>query len=112
GAAGVEMSDRQSVGRKAVEQASAAGALEIRLAAAAFGSARGVRRVPRPTFDGVLDALPVDMAEHRRALGAACPVLAGAVFAGREGAAFHGGARKCIVFVGSVAAALHRVALF
>src|SRR5439155_10467997 len=72
------------VGREAVEQAVAAGALEIVLAAAAVRPARGMRRIPRLGLDGLGQAFAVDMAEHRGALVAAGPVAAGAVLAGAE----------------------------
>src|ERR671919_583144 len=70
-----------SVGREAVEQAVAAGALQRFLAAAA---ARGVRRVPG--FGGriVAQTHPVVMTDHRRPVAAAGPVAAGPVLAGRE----------------------------
>src|SRR5215813_8666457 len=77
-----------SIHREAIQQAVAAGALEVGLRAAAFaairGGARGVRRIPR--FRGVVIAQPdaVGVPEHRRALRAARPVLAGAVALGRE----------------------------
>src|SRR5205814_6395247 len=73
---------------EAVEEAVAAGALEIVLAAAAVGPARGVRRVPGLRRVVVAQALPIVMADHRRSLAALRPVAAGAVIAGRERGAF------------------------
>src|SRR5258705_10461083 len=71
------------VHREAVQQSGATGADQILLAAAAIRSARGVSRIPgihrRRGGTGA-----VGMTEHRRALRAACPVLAGTVVAGRE----------------------------
>src|SRR6516225_7627487 len=97
---------------KTIEQAGAAGALEVRLAATAFRSAGRVRGIPRPALDSVLNALPVDVAEHGGALGAARPVLACAVLAGREGAAFHGRTGEGVVLIWRVAAPFDHVALF
>src|SRR5215475_5127841 len=82
-----------AVDRKAVEQAGPAGAPEVRLAAPAIRSARGVRGIPRLRFRIVAQAFAVDMAEHRRSLSAACPVLARAVFTRRKRAAVHRRAR-------------------
>src|ERR1041384_2646825 len=59
------------VAGEAVEQPVAAGAAQIALAAAAVRTARGMRRVPRLRCIVVTQALPVDMADHGRALGAA-----------------------------------------
>src|SRR3954468_23498227 len=56
-----------------------------------------MRRIPRLRRVVVTQALAVDVAEHGRALGAARPVAAGAVFASRECAAFRGGAGQRIV---------------
>src|SRR6266702_7961048 len=75
---------RSSVGRETIQQAVAAGGLEIRLRTAAVGAARGVRRVPRLRRIVVAQAVAIDMAEHRRSLRRARPVLAGAVLAGSE----------------------------
>src|SRR5437867_9251985 len=96
---------------EALEEAVAAGALEIVLAAAAVGPARGMRRVPG--FRGVVVAqsLPIVMADHRRPLAALRPVAAGAVLAGPERGAVGLGARQDVVHVRRVAAAVHRVAL-
>src|SRR5438105_15449413 len=71
---GSECARRASVRREAVEQAVAAGALEIVLAAAAVRPARGMRRVPGLRLDRVAQAFAVDVAEHGGALGAAGPV--------------------------------------
>src|SRR6185503_16248676 len=48
-------------------------------------TARRMRRVPGVRRRVVAQALAVDVAEHGRALRAARPVLAGAVFTSREG---------------------------
>src|ERR1051325_5043591 len=77
-----------SIRREAVVQPCPAGALEVVLAAAAAGAARGMRRVPRLRFGVVAQALAVDEAEHDGPLPIARVVLAGADLAGREGAAF------------------------
>src|SRR5207245_9742280 len=69
---------------EAVEEAVAAGALEIVLAAAAVGPARGVRRVPGLRRVVVAQALPIVTADHRRPLAALRPVAAGAVTAGSD----------------------------
>src|SRR2546422_8027698 len=47
---------------------------QIGLAATAVGASRRMRRIPRLGLDGVAQALAVDVAEHRGAAGAACPV--------------------------------------
>src|SRR5438132_2907823 len=91
---------RASVRREAVEQAVAAGALEIVLAAAAVRPARGMRRVPGLRLDRVAQAFAVDVAEHRGALGAAGPVAAGAILAGTERGAVHLRAGERVVLVG------------
>src|SRR5437016_11555757 len=75
---------RASVRREAVEQAVAAGALEIVLAAAAVRPSRGMRRVPGLRRVVVAQALPVVMPDHRGALAALGPVAAGAILTGRE----------------------------
>ena len=67
------------IGGEAIEQAVAAGAAEVRLAAPAFRTAREMRGVPRPRLGIVAQTLPVDMPDHRRALSAARPVVAGLV---------------------------------
>ena len=75
---------------EAVEQSVTTRTAQIALAAAALRAARGMRGVPRARCRIVAQALAVDMADHRGALRTARPVLAGAVVAGREGAAFRG----------------------
>src|SRR5436305_10010745 len=102
---------RASVGREAVEQAVAAGALEIVLAAAAVRPARGMRRVPGLRLDRVAQAFAVDVAEHRGALGAAGPVAAGAILAGTERGAVHRGAGARVGLVGGRAPAGKGIAL-
>src|SRR5262249_2199404 len=49
----------------------------------------------------------VDVTEHRRALSAACPVLAGPVLVRRESAAIHLRTRQYVMIVGVVADAGH-----
>src|SRR5919109_4019984 len=99
---------RRSVGREAVEQAVAAGALQRLLAAAA---ARGMRRVPG--FGGriVAQAHAVVMADHRGPVAAAGPVAAGPVLAGRERGAVRLRAGQDVVPVGAVAAAVDLLAV-
>jgi hypothetical protein len=63
------------------------GVAQISLAAAAVRSAGGMRRVPRMRWWVVTQTFAVDMTQHRSALGAARPVTACSIFAGREGAA-------------------------
>src|SRR6267143_1391689 len=96
---------------EAVEEAVASGALQIVLAAAAVGPARGMRRVPRLRRVVVPQALPIVMADHRRSLAALRPVAARAVLAGRERGAVGLGARQDVVHVRRVAAPVHRLAL-
>src|SRR5262245_56934611 len=72
------------VSSEAIEQAVASSAPEIALAATALGPTRGMRRVPRLGCGIVAQAFAVDMADHRRTLGAARPVAAGPVLAGRK----------------------------
>src|SRR4051794_30771764 len=87
------------LGGEAIEQPVAAGAAQIALAAAAVGPTRGMRRIPRLRRRVVAQALAVDMADHRRALGAARPVLAGAILGSREGFAICGRAGQHVVTV-------------
>src|SRR6266850_173520 len=96
---------------EAVEQAIAAGTLQIVLTAAPVGSARGMRRVPRLRRIVVTQALPVMMADHRRPLAALRPVAAGAILAGRERGAVRLGARQDVVHVRRVAASVDHLAL-
>src|SRR6185436_99275 len=96
---------------EAIEQAGAARALEIVLAAAAIRPARGVRRVPGLRGVVVAESLPVVVADHRRALAALRPVAAGAVLAGRERGAVGLGAGQDVVHVRRVAPAVDRLAL-
>src|SRR5439155_447255 len=97
---------------EAVEEAVAAGALEIVLAAAAVGPARGVRRVPGLRRVVVAQALPIVMADHRRPLAALRPVAAGAVIAGCERGAVGLRAGQDVGHVGCVATAVDQLALF
>src|SRR6266436_9136036 len=96
---------------EAVEEAVAAGALQITLAAAAVRAARGMRRVPGLRHVVVAQALPVGVADHRRALTALRPVAARAIVAGREGGAVRLGAGEDVVHVRRVAAAVDLLAL-
>src|SRR5262245_47035463 len=89
----------RSVHREAVKQPGAAGAHEVRLAAAALRSARGMRRVPGFRRRVVGEALAVDVAEHGRALRAAGPVAAGAILACGERRAVHLRAGEGVVLV-------------
>src|SRR5262249_60604660 len=89
----------------------AAGTPQMALTAAAFRTARGMRRVPGPRRLVVAQALPVVMAEHRRPLAALGPVAAGPILAGRERGAVRLGARQDVVHVGRVAPPVDRVAL-
>src|SRR5499427_5592935 len=98
-------------GREAVEEAVASGALQIVLATAAVGPARGMRRVPRLRRVVVAQPLPVVMADHRRALAALGPVAAGAILAGRERGTVRLRARQDVVRVRRVAAPVDGVAL-
>src|SRR3989442_1557790 len=89
---------------EAVEQAVAAGTLQIVLTAAPVRAARGMRRVPRLRRIVVAQALPVMMADHRRALAALRPVAAGTILAGRERGAVRLGAGQDVVHVRRIAA--------
>src|SRR5215831_3292317 len=97
---------------KTIEQAVAAGAAQIGLAAAAVRAARGVRGVPR--FRGVVVAqpLPVDVADDRGTLGAARPVVAGLILTRRKRFAVGLRAGQRIVLVGGVPTAVDEIALF
>src|SRR5215813_5163782 len=97
----------RSVGGEAVEKTGAAGAAQVVLAAAAVLAARGMRRIPRTRRGVVTQTLAVDVAEHRRALRAACPVLAGPVLVRRKSAAVHLRTRQDVMVVGRVADAGH-----
>src|SRR2546426_431274 len=96
---------------EAVEEAVAAGALQIALAAAAVRAAGGMRRVPGLRHVVVAQALPVGVADHRPALAAVGPVAARAVVAGREGGAVRLGAGEDVVHVRRAAAAVALLAL-
>src|SRR5262245_13844298 len=100
-----------SIRGEAVEQAVAAGAAQIGLAAAAVRAARGVRRVPRLRGVVVAQALAVVVADHGGALPALGPVAAGAILARREGAAVRLRAGQHVVAVGGVTAAVDGLAL-
>src|ERR1700737_858981 len=100
------------VRRETVQQAVAAGALEVGLRTAAVRPARGMRGVPG--FRGVVVAEPnaVGMPEHGSTLPRARPVLAGAVVAGSKCGAVGLRSRQHVVAVGRIAAAVDDVALF
>src|SRR4029079_15688715 len=74
----------RSVDGEAIEQAVAARALQIGLAAAAIRAARGMRRIPGLRRVIVAQSLPVVVPDHGRASAALGPVAAGAVFTGRK----------------------------
>src|SRR6185503_16170218 len=96
-----------SLRREAVEQAGAAGGLELVLAAAA----RAVRGVPGLHVARVLQPLQVVVPDDRRAFAALRPVAAGGVAA--RGGEHAGRVRpgEDVVLVRRVAAALDRLAL-
>src|SRR5437660_290413 len=62
-----------------------------------------MRRIPRLGRGVVAQALAVAVADHGCALGAARPVAAGSVLAGRKGPSVHLRARKNVVSIGRVA---------
>src|SRR5262245_8795089 len=101
-----------SVDGEAIEQAVAAGALQVGLAAAAVRAARGMRRIPGLGFGVVAQSLPVVMTDHRRAGAALRPVAAGAILAGRERPPVGLRAGQHVVPIGRVATAVDHVALF
>src|SRR2546426_72034 len=70
-----------------------------------------MRRVPGLRHVVVAQALPVGVADHRRALTALRPVAARAIVAGREGGAVRLGAGEDVVHVRRVAAAVDLLAL-
>src|SRR5438309_313373 len=96
---------------EAVEQAVAAGALEIVLAAASVRARRGMRRVAGLRRVVVAQALPVVLADHRGALAALGPVAAGAILTGRERGVVGLRAGQDVVHVGSVAPAVDGLTL-
>src|SRR5262249_47623852 len=89
----------------------AAGTPQMALTAAAFRTAREMRRVPGPRRLVVAQALPVVMAEHRRPLAALRPVAAGPILSGRERGAVRLPARQDVVHVGRIAPPTDRVTL-
>src|SRR5260370_33210887 len=93
------------VGGETLQQAVAAGALEVGLRAAAIRPARGMRTVPG--FRGVIvaQADAVGMTHHRRTLRAARPVLAGTIVARRECGAVRLRSRQHVMAVPRIAAA-------
>src|SRR2546426_3346447 len=96
---------------EAVEQAVAAGTLQIVLTAAPVRSARGMRRVPRLRRIVVAQALPVMVADHRCPLAALRPVAAGTILAGRERGAVRLGAGQDVVHVRRIAAPVDHLTL-
>src|SRR6266436_7843141 len=100
------------IDREAIEQAVAAGAAEIGLAAAAVGAAGGMRGVPRLRRVVVAQAFSVGVADHRGTLGAARPVVAAPVVTRRKRLAVGLRAGQRIVPVGGVADAIDDIALF
>src|SRR5262249_5850556 len=102
---------RSLLGREAVEEACASGALEVVLAAAAVRPTGGMRRVPRLGRVVVAQSLTVGMTHHRRALAALRPVAARLVLAGGERGAVRLRAGEDVVHVRRVAAAVDDVAL-
>src|SRR5450631_4348270 len=108
---GPSRNDIPLIRREAVHQAVAAGALEVRLRAAALRPARGMRGIPG--FRGVVVAQSdaVDMTEHRGALRAARPVLAGAVVGPRKSGAVGLRSRQRVMAVRGIAATVDDIAL-
>src|SRR5262249_20222693 len=76
--------NRLSIDGETVEQPITTGATQGLLAAATARAAREMRRIPG--FGGIVvaQALAVMVAEHRRALAAACPVAARRIVAARK----------------------------
>src|SRR6478672_2456480 len=99
-----------SVRREAVQQAVAAGALQVVLRAAAAGSTRGMGRVPRLRGRAVVEAAAVRMSEHGAA-NRARPVAARAVLSGGKGRAVGLRAREHVVHIRRIAAAVDDGAL-
>src|SRR5262245_11674521 len=97
---------------EAVEQAVAARALQVGLAAAAVRAARGMRRVPGLGCVVVAQSLPVVMTDHRRAGAALRPVAAGAILTGRKRPPVGLRTGQNVVAIGCVGAAVDHVALF
>src|SRR5262249_47243998 len=101
-----------SVRRKTIKQPVAACASEIGLGAAALGTAGWMRGIPGFRRVVVPQTHSIGMADDRRALGAARPILAGSIsFAGKCGA-IGLRSRQHIVTVWRVAAAVDHLALF
>src|SRR5262245_32928172 len=101
-----------SVDGEAVEQAVAARALQVGLAAAAVRAARGMRRVPGLGCVVVAQSLPVVMTDHRRAGAALRPVAAGAILTGRKRPPVGLRTGQHVVPIGRVATAVDHIALF
>src|SRR4029450_12645495 len=76
------------LGGEAIEQPVASSTAQIILAAAAVRPSRGMRRIPRPRRRVVAQPFAVNMTNHGRALGAACPVTTGAVLTRGKRATF------------------------
>ena len=97
---------------KTVKQAVAARAPQIVLTASAIWSARKMRGIPRFRHVIITQSVAVDMADHRRALRAARPIVAGLVFFGRKGAAIRLRAGQHIMIIRRKASTRnHRAAL-
>ena len=71
-----------------------------------------MRRVPGQHGRGIVQTLPVVVADHHGALRAAGAVLARAIFASRECTAVHGRAGQDVVPVGLVTASIDHLAFF
>src|SRR6266404_6070332 len=97
--------------RETIHQTVAAGAFEVGLRAAAVRSARSVRTVPGFRRVVVAQADAVGMADDRRALRAARPVLAGTVVAGGECGAVRLRSRDYVVAVRRIEATVDDLAL-
>src|SRR5712671_5809042 len=99
------------VRRETIQQAVAAGTLEVGLRAAAIRPARRMRTVPGFRRIIVAQTDAVGMTHHRRTLRAARPVLAGAIVARPECCAVRLRSREHVMAVRRIAAAVDDVAL-
>src|SRR6185437_10555059 len=95
--AAVSLSPARLLRSKTIEQAVAAGAAQVILAATAVGTARRMRRIPRMRRWIIAQAEAVNVSEHGAALGAARPVFSRTILTVREDAAVRFRARQCIV---------------
>jgi len=104
--------EHQLICCKTVEQPVAARAPQVVLTASAIWSARKMRGIPRFRHVIITQSVAVDMADHRRALRAARPIVAGLVFFGRKGAAIRLRAGQHIMIIRRKASTRnHRAAL-